>query len=181
MNKTFLTIVLATTMTLIGCGEDDEGMGGSGGAAGSGGMGGSGGTIGPITWTGSNLQVVDPDTCEFFDENLVETFEMNIAGNILTLGIPDTEFLVGTESYSPSDEMVTLTGEATNGDFPPCVVQLNDDLTLTADDPSVSIDQNTTLTVSWFHNEEDVSDNSCVDIWFVDLPCFGEATLTLTQ
>lgn len=177
MNKTVLTIVLAATMCVVGCGEDDEGMGGSSGAGGS---GGSGGDIGPITWTSSNLEIVPPDTCEFFD-TLGETFVMNISGNVMTLEIPDTAFVVATQDYSPSDQTAILTGDATNDTFSPCVAQLNDDLTLTADDPSVSIDQNTTLSVSWFHDEEDISAGACEGLWFVPLPCTGEATLTLTQ
>ncbi len=171
-----------TSVAAFGCGEDEaNGGGGSGGDGGSGGQGGSGGTIGPLVWTSSNLTILGDDNCEFFDETVSETFVMNIDGSELTLEQPNTDFILSTNDYSPTDDVVVVMGSSTNNDNAPCEVQLNDDMTLNLDDASVSIDQNDTLTVSWFHDEEELSSNECAGVWFVDLPCFGEAELTLTK
>jgi hypothetical protein len=75
---------------------------------------------------------------------------MTIDGSEVTLVIPDTDFVVSTSTYSSGDDPVVLTGSAENTDFTPCEVELNDDLTLALDDASVSLDQNDTLSVTWF-------------------------------
>jgi hypothetical protein len=62
------------------------------------------------------------------------------------------------------------------------------------DNAEVSIDQNSTLSVTWTHVEEDIStayDDACTldengdpldeILWFNDLPCAGEVNMTLTQ
>jgi hypothetical protein len=181
MKKACLTILLVASVAAFGCGDDEEGVGGEGGNGGAGGEGGNGGgMIGPLTWTGTNLSIV-ADDCVFFDETLVETFVMNIDGSEVTLEIPETEFLVTTDDYAPTDDIVVLMGSATNNDFAPCEVELNDDFTIELDDTSVSLDQNDTVSVSWFHDEDDLSGGACDGVWFADLPCTGEATLTLIQ
>ena len=106
---------------------------------------------------------------------------MNIDGSELTHELPNSDFLLSTDDYSPEQDEVIVMGSATNNDFSPCEVQLNDDMNLGLDDPSVSIDENDTLTVTWFHDEEELSSDECAGEWFVDLPCFGEAELTLTK
>ena len=58
---------------------------------------------------------------------------------------------------------------------------LDDAMQLGLDDVDVSIDQNTTLSVIWDHAEDEVSTDECMGVWFNDLPCSGEVTLTLTQ
>jgi len=106
---------------------------------------------------------------------------MNIDGSDLTLELPNSNFILSTDDYDPMDTSVIVMGSATNDEFTPCEVQLNDDMTMALDDPNVSIDQNDTLTVQWFHDEEELSTDECGGVWFVDLPCFGEAELTLTR
>ena len=96
---------------------------------------------------------------------------------------PQSGLTVSTDSYSPEEDAVLLTGLATNDNFPPCVVGLDDAMQLTLDDPDLSLDENDTVQVTWDHVETDESDVSgdCEGEWFVALPCSGQATLTLTQ
>jgi len=167
----------------VGCGETDSGTGGSGGSGGAGGEGGSGGVIGPMTWTTPGLTIVGDD-CDFFvDEALI--FEITIEGStvIMVDADPNSSLMASTDTYSPEDDEVLLTGSQINENFPPCKVDLLDAFALTLDDPNVSLDENETVQVTWDHAEEDVSDTvgDCEGEWFVPLPCAGEATFTLTQ
>ena len=173
MNKAFafLSIALISAAVAVGTGcESDEG-----------GTGGTGGTIGPLTWTTPGLTIVG-DTCEFFvDEPL--TFEIMIEGSTVTMQDTESSLQASTDDYNSTDDEITLTGEALNDDYLPCVVELNDAFELTLDDPDASLPDNTTVQVTWDHDEIDVSDTvgDCAGEWFVDLPCAGEATFTLTQ
>jgi len=185
MKKIFLTIALGAA-AMMGCDSTDTGN--------DGGMGGSGGTIGPLTWVASNIMVVGTDECRFFDESEALTFEMNIEGSTLTMTDTVTSLSLSTETYMETDDEVTVSGLTDNADVPPCIAELDDAMQLGLDDPNVSIDQNSTLSVTWTHAEADVStayDDACtldengdpIDpiLWFNDLPCSGQVTMTLTQ
>lgn len=181
MKRILWTIALAASVA-VGCGETDAAL--DGGAGGSGGA--DGGVIGPLTWTSSDLTIVGTDECMFFLESEALTFEMTIDGTnvsmVTQLGdSPDSILAVSTNDYSPTDDEVTLTGTTTNDDFAPCEVTLDDAFRLGLDDPDVSLDQNDTLSVIWDHAEQELSTDECGGVWFNDLPCSGEATLTLTQ
>jgi hypothetical protein len=177
MTRIFLTIVFAAAVAM-GCDSTDTGN--DGGVGGEGGAGGAVG-IGPLTWVASDIVIVDADSCEFFDETEALTFEMTIQGSTLTLVNTDTSLTVSTDDYMPTDDEVTVTGRAENNNNDPCIVQLDDAMQLGLDNTDVSIDQNSTLSVTWDHAEEETSVDECMGIWFVDLPCAGEATMTLTQ
>ncbi len=181
MKKLFLGIVLISAVVAVGCGDTD----GTGGAGGAGGAGGTGGApiIGPLTWSAPGLTIVGDD-CDFFvDEPLV--FEMTIEGSNVVMedADPQSALTVSTDSYSPEDDEVLLTGLAMNDNFPPCVVGLDDAMQLLLDDPDASLDENETVQVTWDHVETDESDvpGDCEGEWFVALPCAGEVTFTLTQ
>lgn len=181
MTRIFLTIALALSVA-AGCDSTDTGNdGGTGGSGGAGGEGGAGGSIGPLTWVASDLTIVGTDECMFFDEAEALTFEMTIQGSTVTMDQTVTSLTVSTDNYLPTDDEVTLTGSTENSNNDPCVVMLDDAFRLLLDDPSVSLDQNDTLSVTWDHVEEEVSTDECQGVWFNDLPCAGEATLTLTQ
>lgn len=190
MKRTILTLALISTVA-FGCSDEDTmGTGGVGGGGGMGGMD----TIGPLTWTtpGVTFNPAD-DECDFFaDEAAV--YDMTIEGSTLTLeqnfeglggfgGSGPPVFILTTDNYSPEQDVVRVTGTATNDNFPPCVVRLDDAFRMELDDPDLSIDLNDTVQVTWDHSEEDVSENvgDCAGEWFVDLPCAGTATFTLTQ
>jgi hypothetical protein len=184
MKRAFLGIAFISAVVAAGCGETDD-NGGSGGTAGSGGNGGGGGEqiIGPLTWTTPGLTIVG-DECEFFVDAAME-FDMTIQGSNVVMedADPESDLAVSTDSYSPEQDEVTLTGLAMNDNFPPCVVGLDDAMQLGLDDPDLSLDENDTVQVTWDHVETDESDVSgdCEGEWFVSLPCSGEATFTLTQ
>ncbi|MDH3654765.1 MAG: hypothetical protein OEN21_10890 [Myxococcales bacterium] len=176
MTRIFLTIAMAAAVAM-GCDSTDTlGGGGNGGA---GGMGGGG--IGPLTWVGSEITIVGTDECMFFNESEALTFEMTIDGTTLTLMDTDTSLTVSTDNYFDTADEVTLTGSTENANFDPCVVMLDDAMQLGLDNTEVSIDQNTTLSVTWDHVEEELSTDECLGVWFNDLPCAGEVTMTLTQ
>lgn len=178
MKRSFLGIVFISAVVAVGCGETD-------GAGGSGGAGGAGGApiIGPLTWSTPGLTIAG-DNCEFFvDEPIV--FEMTIQGSNVVMedADPQSDLTVSTDSYSPEQAEVLLTGLAMNDNFPPCVVGLDDAMRLRLDDADLSLDENETVQVTWDHVETDASDTpgDCEGEWFVPLPCEGEATFTLTQ
>lgn len=181
MNRAFVGIVLIAAVSAVGCGEDDGGVGGMGG----GGTGGAGGeeTIGPLTWTTAGLTIVG-DECEFFVDEPLE-FVITIQGSTVIMedADPQSSLAVSTDSYSPEQNQVLLTGQTTNEDFPPCVAGLDDAFQLALDDPDTSLDMNDTVQVTWTHVETDESavEGDCEGEWFVSLPCSGEATFTLTQ
>lgn len=175
MNRAFLTVALISGLA-VGCGEDNPfGGGGSGGAP---------PVIGPLLYTTPGLTVVGVDDCEFFvDEPL--GFEITIQGSsvIMQDADPQSSLEASTDNYSPEQDEVLLIGSTTNSNFPPCVVDLDDAFQLLLGDPEASLDENTTLEVTWDHTETDVSATvgDCLGEWFVPLPCAGEATFTLTQ
>lgn len=177
MNKALAFLAVASMCAVVATGtgcETDEG-----------GTGGTGGTIGPLTWTSGDLTIIG-DECEFFDPNEMLTFAITIDGSTVTMEVTDPPGIglqVSTDNYDPADDAVLLTGIATNDEFPPCVVELADAFELSLDDPDSSLDENVTVQVTWSHSETDVSDTvgDCQGEWFVDLPCSGEATFTLTQ
>ena len=176
MTRIFLTIAIAAAVAM-GCDSTDTLGGGGGGGAG--GMG--GGSIGPLTWIGSDITIVGTDECMFFNESEALTFEMTIDGSTLTLMDTDTSLTVSTDNYFDTADEVTATGSTENANFDPCVVMLDDAMQLGLDNTEVSIDQNTTLSVTWDHVEEELSTDECPGVWFNDLPCSGEVTMTLTQ
>ncbi len=169
---------------MLGCSSTDDGnTGGVGGIGGNGGggQGGMGGSIGPITWVASDQMVVG-DTCgEFFDPNAAKEFEMTIQGSDMTLAWVGTSLVLTTDDYMETDDEVTVTEGRENSEFDPCVVQLDNAITLGLDDPDVSIDQNDTLTVSWFNTQAEVSMDECEGVWGFNLPCEAELSMTLTQ
>ncbi|MGB3052831.1 MAG: hypothetical protein WBB42_17645 [Polyangiales bacterium] len=174
MTRIFLTIVFAAAVAM-GCDSTDTGFGGDGGA------GGAGGVIGPLTWVASDLTVVGTDACEFFDPAEALSFEMTIDGSTVTMMDTATSLTVSTDNYFDTADEVLLTGSAENDNNDPCIVMLNDAMQLGLDNIDVSLDQNDTLSVTWDHDEAETSTDECPDVWFVALPCSGEATLTLTQ
>jgi len=176
MTRFFLMIALAGAVA-VGCDSTDT-LGG-GGAGGEGGMGGSG--IGPLTWVASDITIVGTDDCEFFDPAEALSFEMTIDGSTVTLMDTATSLTVSTDNYFDTADEVLLTGSAENDNNDPCIVMLNDAMQLGLDNIDVSLDQNDTLSVIWDHDELETSTDECPGVWFVDLPCAGEATLTLTQ
>jgi hypothetical protein len=175
MSRIFLTIAIAAVVAM-GCDTTDI-LGGGG----AGGMGGGGGGIGPLTWVSSDLTIVPTDDCRFFDETEALTFEMTIQGSTLRLLEPATGLTVSTDDYMETDDAVNVNGIAQDSAQAPCLVKLDDAMVLGLDDPAVSIDQNTTLSVTWTHAEEENSTAECDDVWLVPLPCSGQANLTLTQ
>ena len=182
MTRIFLPIALAASVA-VGCGDEGVGAGGSGGSAGA---GGAGGVIGPLTWTSSDLTIEGDDECMFFLESEALTFQMTIDGSNVTMvtqlgDSPDSILSVSTDDYMDTDDSVTLIGSTTNEKFDPCVVTLDDAFRLGLDNTDVSLDQNATLSVVWNHVEEEFSTDECLGVWFNDLPCSGEANLTLTQ
>jgi hypothetical protein len=178
MTRIILTITLAAAMA-VGCDSTDTGN--DGGVGGMGGMGGSGGTIGPLTWVASN-QMVAADTCgDFFDPMDAKEFEMTIQGSDLMMALTGTTLVLSTDDYMETDDEVTVTEGRENSEFDPCVVQLDNAMVLGLDDPNVSIDQNSTLTVTWFNTQDEVSMDECEGVWGFNLPCQAELTMTLTQ
>lgn len=168
MKSVFLTIALGAAL-MMGCESTDTGN-----------TGGNGG-IGPLAWVASNISIVGTDSCEFFSETEALTFDMFIEESSLSLQLQDTTLVLSTDTYMETDDEVLVTDSTENSEFDPCIVMLDNAMQLGLDDPTTSIDQNTTLTVTWDHTEDEVSMNECMGVWFVDLPCAGEATLTLTQ
>jgi hypothetical protein len=162
------------------------------------GTGGTGGTpiIGPLLWTTPGLTIVGDDCDPAFLVDQPLSFELTIQGSDVLLidadptANPATALQGSTDSYVPTADVVLLTGtrdddqyEAEDG----CVVRLNDAFRIELSDPSVSLDQNATVQVTWTHDEADVSTvraDACSDpvlVWFNGLPCASEATFTLTQ
>lgn len=171
MKRVILTIAIGAA-AMLGCDSTDLGN--------TGGVGGSGG-IGPLAWVASDITIVGTDSCEFFSETEALTFDMNIDGSTLTLQLRDTSLVLSTDTYMETDDQVLVTDSTEDSQFDPCIVMLDNAMQLGLDDPSTSIDQNATLSVTWDHVEDEVSMNECMGVWFVDLPCAGEVTLTLTQ
>lgn len=193
MNKLVGMCVLAAgVVTGVGCsGSDTMGTGGVGG---NGGMGGSD-VIGPLTWTVSAYTVVD-DACEAVSPTEpLEAFELVIAGSgavleSLDLVVPGTGAPLGgiADPYSPEQDIVVFEASFEDGPAtdPDCVVDAMDTFTVALDNPTVSLDQNETVQVTWDHEEtespDSASEGACdLPVWFVQLPCESQATFTLTQ
>ncbi|MDH3729420.1 MAG: hypothetical protein OER77_17965 [Myxococcales bacterium] len=173
MKRIFLVCVLVAGLG-VGCGEDVFG-----------GTGGTGGTIGPLTWDVSGYTVVS-DACESASPMpALEAFDITIDGS--TASLESVELVLGgvTMTYDPTDSTVVFTDSFTDGpaDVPACTVDVTDTFTVSLDDPSVSLDENTTVEVTWDHAESDGSAmaGACMGNWFVPLPCDSQSTFTLTQ
>lgn len=196
MKKAFILCALAACAAGgVGCGDDTAGTGGIGGSGGSGGMGGSD-VIGPLTWNVSTYTVVN-DECEAVSptEPLI-AFELVIAGSgavleSLDLTVPSTGEPLGgiADPYGPEQDVVVFEASFQDGPAtdPDCVVDVMDTFTVELDDPSVSLDQNDTVQVTWDHDEMESTDSAfegacSPDVWFgIQLPCSSRATFTLTQ
>jgi len=140
----------------------------------------------------------------FFIENDPLVAVITVVGSTVTMVVqsvdnPEAQFELTTDSYDPMDNEVTVTGLSVNADNDPCVVQLDDAMRLTLADPDLSLEEQDSLAVVWNHAEEDISsayDDACsldengdplLDEndepfirWFNELPCSGEANLTMT-
>ncbi|MGB5313287.1 MAG: hypothetical protein WBN38_14560 [Polyangiales bacterium] len=188
----------AVLATGAGCSDTDEmGAGGIGGDTGNGGNGGMGGSdvIGPLTWTVSGYTVVDDECDAVTPTEPLEAFELVIAGTgavleSLDLVVPGTGQPLGgiADPYGPEQDIVVFEAEFKDGpgDESDCVVDAMDVFTVELDDPSVSLDQNETVQVTWDHDEAESPDSAfegaCdLPVWFVQLPCSSQATFTLTQ
>jgi hypothetical protein len=191
MNKAFVLCALAACgSAVLGCGDDAAGMGGMGGSD----------VIGPLTWNVSNYTVVvdseADDGCEAVSPTEPLTaFELVIAGTgavleSLDLTVPSTGEPLGgiADPYGPEQDVVVFEasfqdGPATDTD---CVVDEMDTFTVELDDPTVSLDQNETVQVTWDHDEAESTDSASEGacdppVWFVQLSCASQATFTLTQ
>jgi hypothetical protein len=177
----------------LGCDDEESGTGGSGAIGGMGGAGGGGGGAPPsgaINWTASGVTVVGDDDCEFFinpdtgdDFFEGETFIMEVDGSTVTLQLAGTELIVGTDTYQVGDDPVVLSSTATDS-VDDCEVELMEELTISLADPDAGFEGNPVVSVDWFHDEFELSNMVCNGpplVWFVELPCFSEATLTLSQ
>lgn len=184
MKKIILTIALVASVA-IGCDTTD--------------------TTGPKSYTSNDLAVVGEDTCELFVAEEPLEAVITVVGSTVTMVInpvafPDQTAEVTTDNYDPMQNEVTLTGFTVNDSNDPCVVELDDAFTLTLDDPDLSLEEQTTISVTWDHAEMDISsawDDACsldengdplvdeednpIILWLVELPCAGEATLTLVN
>ena len=187
-----LCFFAAGLATVVGCSDTD-----TMGTGGTGGMGGAGGSdvIGPLTWDVSAYAVVD-DGCEAVSPTEpLEAFELVIAGTGAVLESLDLvnpgngEPLGGiADPYGPEQDTVIFEASFQDGPEtePDCVVDVMDTFTVELDDPSVSLDLNDTVQVTWDHQEMESLDSAfegaCdLPVWFVQLPCASQATFTLTQ
>jgi hypothetical protein len=170
----------------------------TGGAGGDGGAGGNGGSdvIGPLTWTVSEYRVVDEECGAVNPTEPLNEFELVIAGTgavleSLDLVVPGTGQPLGgiADPYGPEQDVVVFEAEFQDGptEVPDCVVDAMDTFTVVLDDPSVSLDQNETVQVTWDHVESESPDSAFEGacdppVWFnIQLPCGDQATFTLTQ
>ena len=184
MKRIFLTIALVAGVA-TGCDATD--------------------TTGPNSYTSNDLSIVGTDTCELFVANEPYEAVITVVGSSVTMVInavafPDQTAEVTTDSYDPMQNEVLLTGLTVNTNNDPCLVELDDAFRLTLDNPDLSLEEQTTVTVTWDHAETDTSaawDDACsldmdgnplvdenddpIILWIVELPCAGEATLTLVN
>ena len=122
------------------------------------------------------------DTCgDFFDPTEALEFQMNIQGSNLTMALSGTSLVMSTEDYMETSDEVTVTEGRENSEFDPCIVQLDNALVLGLENTDVSIDQNATLSGTWFNTQGEVSTDECEGVWGFNLPCEAELTMTLTQ
>jgi hypothetical protein len=186
-----MAVALSACVLAFGCSDEEEsGTGGSGAVGGEGGMGGEGGSIAPITWTASAVTVVGDDQCEFFinpdtgdDFFEGETFIMEVDGSNVTLELAGTELIVGTDTYQVGDNPVVLSSTSTDS-VDDCEAQLMEELTISLANPDAGFEGNQVVSVNWFHDEFELSNMVCNGpplVWFVELPCFSEADLMLSQ
>jgi hypothetical protein len=184
MTRIFLTIALVAGVAM-GCDTTD--------------------TTGPNNYTSNDLAIVGTDTCELFIANDPLEAVITVVGSTVTMVInpvafPDQTAEVTSDNYDPMQNEVRLTGLKVNADNDPCVVELDDVFTLTLDDPDLSLEEQTTISVTWDHAERDISSawmEACsldengdplvdenddpIILWLVELPCAGEAELTLVK
>ena len=178
MTRILLTIALAASV-VAGCDTTD--------------------TTGPVTFTSNDLTVVGTDECDFFTNNEELVAVVTVLGSTVTMVVqsvdnPDSQLEVSAENYDPMQNEVTLTGLTVNNSKDPCVVELDDAFTLLLGDPDLSLEEQDSLSVTWDHAEMDISsawmdacsldaDGDPLDeiLWFVELPCAGEATLSMTK
>ena len=191
-----MCVLVAAMATGVGCSSSDTtetgGVGGEGGAGGNGGSG----VIGPLTWTVSSYTVVDEECGAVNPTEPLEAFELVIAGTgavleSLDLVVPGTGQPLGgiADPYGPEQDVVVFEAEFQDGpaDEPDCVVDAMDTFTVVLDDPTVSLDQNETVHVTWDHVESESEDSAFEGacdppVWFnIQLPCADQATFTLTQ
>jgi hypothetical protein len=169
MKKAFLVCVLVAGLG-VGCGEDETGAGGNG-------------VIGPLTWTVSDYAVVTDDCGAVEPNPPLEEFEITIDGSTATL--ESVELILGgtSDDYNPEDDTVVFTDSFTDSPdaAPDCIVDLTDTFTVELDDTAASLDENTTVQVTWDHDESTTTSQECEGQWFVALPCDSQATFTLTQ
>jgi len=183
MKRIFLTIALVASVAL-GCDSTD--------------------TTGPVTFTSDDLSIVGTDECMFFIEDDPLVAVITVVGSTVTMVVqsvnnPDAQFELTTDTYDPAQNEVTVTGLSVNADNDPCVVQLDDEMQLTLADPDLSLEEQDSLAVVWDHGETDIStawtdacsldangdplvdaDDNPIILWFNELPCAGEANLTMT-
>lgn len=183
MKRIFLTISLIASVAL-GCDTTD--------------------TTGPVTFTSDDLSIVGTDQCMFFIEDDPLVAVITVVGSTVTMVVqsvnnPDAQFELTADDYDPAQNEVTVTGLSVNADNDPCVVQLDDAMRLTLADPDLSLEEQDSLAVVWNHAEEDIStawmdacsldengdplvdeNNDPIILWFNELPCAGEANLTMT-
>jgi len=183
MNRIFLTIALAASVA-VGCDTAD--------------------TTGPATFTSDDLSIVGTDECGFFTAN--ESYEavITVVGSTVTMVVesidnPGPQLEVTTDSYDPMQNEVLLTGLTVNTNNDPCLVELDDAFTLTLADRDLSLEEQDSLEVDWIHAEKETStawteactreengdlrvdgDDNPITLWFNELPCSGEANLTMT-
>jgi hypothetical protein len=176
MSRAFLAIALILGVVAAGC-ESDEG---------------TGEIIGPLTYTVSEYTVEGDDPCMAVSEDppdfVFETFDITIDGSTATL--ESGEFLTAADiplggvddTYSPEDDTVVFTASFTDGSGD-CTVDETDTFTVVLGDDTASLDENTTVEVTWDHGESDGSTvaGACAGVWLADLPCDSQATFTLTQ
>lgn len=173
MNKVLMMCILAAGLT-IGCGEDVLGT-----------------EVITTTWDVSDYTVQGTDACGAVTENppdiVFTEFDITINGSDAALESVDVVLGGVTMTYDPTESTVVFTDTFTDSPVAEtdCVVELMDTFTVELSDTSVSLDQNTTVEVTWVHMEEDVSavPGTCTPaVWFnIVLPCTSEATFTLTQ
>jgi len=170
----------------MGCSDSD-----TNGTGGIGGMGGMGGTdvIGPLTWTVSDYDVVSDD-CQAVTPQPGEPgpteFQLTIVGDTAMLVNEPLDIEAVADPYSPDDDPVVFTDMYELGvdTAPDCVVDATEKYTVDLRDPTLSLDQNSTVAVTFDYTETDASDpaGACtLEVWGLALPCASQATFTLTQ
>lgn len=180
MKRWTLACALSVGLITAGCGND-EASGGTGGAGGAGGMGG-GEAPTETMWSVSDIDV-GVDTCDVavdFQEG--EVFTIRTSGSTAEIESESfTTLSASTDSYSPELTLVEMTGSEEFVEPEGCLVESLRAYALTVDDPSASLPENESLTVTLEYGEEDISDGNCEGVYIVPLPCLTTIDFTLTQ